>query len=259
VSAVGQDDEGREVMARMEEWGLGTGGLQTDEAHPTGTVTATIVDGEPAYEIGVEQAYDFVAAAPAVAAAADLEVPLIYHGTLAIRTEASGETVEALQKATGARTYVDLNLRPPWWTPEVVNWILARTEWLKLAADELATVSGAPADSSEACEAGAQLLAQRYGLAGVIVTRGAWGSLMVQDGRAWSCKSEALDPGEVVDTVGAGDAFSAVACIGILEGWEPEAILARGNAFAAELCRIRGATTTDRSIYERHQNRWGTA
>lgn len=256
VSAVGTDEEGREVIERMESWGMRTDGLQAVVSHPTGAVTAKIVDGEPVYEIGTEQAYDHVERHPARAALGDEAPSLIYHGTLALRTETSRETLSAIQDQTSAPTYVDLNLRRPWWTAERVERCLERADWLKLAADELATVIGRPAESVEACEVGARHLVARHGLDAVIVTRGAWGSLMVRETGSWTRRSEALAPEEIVDTVGAGDAFSAVACTGVVEGWHPETVLERGNAFALELCRIRGATTTDRGLYERHRRRW---
>ena len=44
ISAVGGDSEGREVLERMTSWDLATDGIQTDEEHPTGRVTASIVD-----------------------------------------------------------------------------------------------------------------------------------------------------------------------------------------------------------------------
>lgn len=259
VSAVGTDEEGRDVIERMESWGMSTEGVQADVVRPTGAVTAKIVDGEPVYEIGAEQAYDYVERDPAAAALDDADVSLIYHGTLALRMETSRETLRALQDVAAATTYVDLNLRQPWWTPERVERCLERTDWLKLAANELATVLGRPAESVEACEAGAGELVERYGLQAVIVTRGAWGSLMVRGGDAWTSRSEALSQDEIVDTVGAGDAFSAVACLGVAEAWDPETLLARGNAFALELCRIRGATTTDRGLYERHRSQWSAS
>jgi sucrose-phosphate synthase len=60
----------------------------------------------------------------------------------------------------------------------------------------------------------------------------------------------------LVDTVGAGDAFSAVVCLGLLHEWDHQTTLDRAAAFAADLCGIRGATTTDFGLYERHLGEW---
>ena len=75
----------------------------------------------------------------------------------------------------------------------------------------------------------------------VIVTKGGRGAVVVDDGGTL----EATPPAEVdvVDTVGAGDAFSAVFILGLAKGWSTEATLKRALEFAAALCTVSGATT----------------
>lgn len=258
VSAVGDDESGREVLDRMRGWGMRTGGLQTDAAHPTGRVTATIEDGEPTYDIEDDQAYDHVRRDIAVASVAAASVALIYHGTLALRHDTTRRALDGIRDASDAPVFVDLNLRRPWWTTELVDECLAGARWVKLNRDELAVVTGRSPESVDACTEQAMALAVDRGLQSVIVTMGKQGSLMVGEGRSWISDPETLDPEDVVDTVGAGDAFSAVACVGLVEGWDPADILSRGDALALEFCRVRGATTTDEDVYERHLERWGS-
>jgi fructokinase len=256
VSAVGADETGRDVLDRMKDWGMRTDGVQVDASHPTGRVTAHIVEGEPAFEIGSEQAYDYIQSDAALDSLGSDDVELIYHGSLALRETASRKAVAVLQRATGAPTFVDLNLREPWWTEALVKSCLDGATWLKLNRDELGTVTGARYETVEACEEAGGALARQCDLDAVIVTLGGEGSLLIRGGASWSEESVGLEPDEVVDTVGAGDAFSAIACIGMIRGWGPGEILRRGNAFAGEICRIRGATTADRSIYDRQLEGW---
>ena len=256
VSAVGEDDTGREVLDRMGQWGMATDGVQIDRSHPTGRVTAHLVDGEPLFEIGSEQAYDYVRGDLAVEGLGSGEVTLIYHGTLALREPASREAVTELRRATRAPTFVDLNLREPWWTREILDACLDGASWLKLNRDELSTVVNAPVETPEACEEAGLALAEKRDLDTLIVTLGKGGSMLFRGGSTWSEEAVALELDEIVDTVGAGDAFSAVACMGMTRGWEPGDILRRGNAFAAEVCRIRGATTADRSLYRHQAEAW---
>ena len=54
----------------------------------------------------------------------------------------------------------------------------------------------------------------------------------------------------LVDTVGAGDSFSAVMIAGIIKQWPLQVTLDRALAFAAKICQIRGATTMDKRFYE---------
>jgi fructokinase len=259
ISAVGRDDPGEEARERMHSWGLRTKGVQLDPFHPTGHVVAKVMDGEPTFEIGIEQAYDYVDPIGAAACVSGTAPSLIYHGTLALRSDRSWGALERVVQTTGAGTYVDLNLRPPWWTLDRLRWCLGTATWLKLSLQELATASGVdPGElaSPENQVRHAEALAQSRSTAKVLVTLGADGSLLVADGRVTRVESDRLAPDEIVDTVGAGDGFSAVACIGVIERWTDEEILRRGNAFAADLCRIRGATSEDPELYEKHRMRW---
>jgi len=256
VTAVGSDGPGREALDRMARWGMSTRGVQLDAWHPTGRVMATVVDGEPKFEIGSEQAYDYIDAASAVTALAQAPVSLVYHGTLALRSDRSWDAVKDLLQATGAPVFVDLNLREPWWTSHRLRWCLETATWVKLNEKELATVTGEPCGDRDACIQGALGMATAHGVKGVMVTRGGWGALAVVDGSVFEARAAPVDPLELVDTVGAGDGFSAVACTGILEAWSVEDMLRRGNDFASDLCRIRGATTEDPSLYKRHRERW---
>jgi hypothetical protein len=56
-------------------------------------------------------------------------------------------------------------------------------------------------------------------------------------------------PVQIVDTVGAGDAFSAVFLFGQMQGWPLALTLARANAFAGAICGISGAVPADISFY----------
>ena len=260
VTAVGDDASGEDARERMRRWGMRMDGVQVDPLHPTGKVAARIVHGEPRFEIGVEQAFDYVAPARAAAAVAAHAVPLVYHGTLALRGDRTWSALARVKQASGAPTFVDLNLRAPWWTLDRLRWCLTTATWLKLSREELATVTGAKLEelSDEgACFRRAREVSRRHEVSTVMVTRGAEGSLLVA-GELMAASGGDLESDGVVDTVGAGDGFSAVACVGLLERWSGEEILRRGNAFAAEICRIRGATTDDRSLYERHRERWQT-
>jgi sucrose-phosphate synthase len=255
LSAVGEDEEGREILERMTSWDLMTHGMQTDSAHGTGRVTATIVDGENRYEIAPGQAWDFIGARPASRAMSEEPAGLFYHGTLALRAGTSWNTLRTIRESSGAPAFVDLNLRPPWWTRDKVDWCLSTSEWVKLNEIELAELTSKPTTTDEECTEAALGLARAHRIDGLIVTRGSQGALAVLGGeRVFETAAGQID--EFVDTVGAGDAFSSVVCLGILNKWDFQTTLDRAAAFAADLCTIRGATTTDFGLYERHLAEW---
>ena len=100
-------------------------------------------------------------------------------------------------------------------------------------------------------ESGTKLVSvfwDEYGLAGVIETRGAEGA------QAWTSGGEhaVVRPDaaiELIDTVGAGDAFTAVAILGIISGWPLSLTLERAQRFASLIVGRRGATVDERAFY----------
>ena len=72
---------------------------------------------------------------------------------------------------------------------------------------------------------------------------------VVDDGRTYG--SAPPTEVQVVDTVGAGDAFSAVFILGLTNDWPTDMTLDRAVEFAAAMCTVSGATVRDRGFYSR--------
>lgn len=251
VSAVGDDAEGEEILDRLHGWGLSTQGVGTSPPHPTGRVLVEIENGHPSFEIPPDQAWD------------DIPEPrlgegspgLLYHGTLAFRDGRSMRRGLDLRDRYDAPVFVDLNLRDPWWTEDLVKQCIQGVDWVKLSAEELGQVAGLPVETVEQCDEAARRMLQDFGVDHVVVTRGAEGALLVRRD-AEILVAGAVDASDILDTVGAGDAFSAILSLGILQGWDESTTLQRANAFAVDICRIRGATSPDLSLYEKHLRSW---
>jgi len=81
-------------------------------------------------------------------------------------------------------------------------------------------------------------LARRFRLEFVALTRGQRGSLLYSDGALADHSGLAV---EVVDSIGAGDAFTAALTLGRLAGWSLDAMNTCANEVAAEVCRHAGA------------------
>ena len=98
------------MLGAMREWGMETAGVQTDPRLPTGRVSVRFDDGEPNYDIVHPCAYDAIEAS----ALPDVDCGLLYHGSLALRSEVSRNSCEDLrtQKASDKTiVFVDVNLR----------------------------------------------------------------------------------------------------------------------------------------------------
>ncbi len=61
---------------------------------------------------------------------------------------------------------------------------------------------------------------------------------------------------DFVDSVGAGDAFTSVTMLGLAKSWDHATILDRATSFASSVCGIRGATTIDKSFYDKQVSIW---
>lgn len=254
VSRIGDDPEGDRVIRSMEDWGLPTTGIQRDPHHPTGRVRVELDDDEPTFHIEPEQAWDFVDPSEAAAVARSSAADVIYHGTLATRLPTSSRALDRVLETTPEATvFVDLNLRSPWWDRPGVVEDLRRGQICKLNEDEMGRIQGAI--EGEELPARTDRFRREHDLRRVWLTRGEQGALTVGDEEP--VRRSGVPPvDEMVDSVGAGDAFAAVALLGDLEGWGSDRILGRAVSFAAELCRHRGATPEDRDLYRDTLDRW---
>jgi len=247
VSRVGNDSLGRRIRDAMSAWGMNSAGLQLDSQHPTGTVEVRFEDGEPAYDIVAGRAYDYIAAdtIPRISPS------LIYHGTLALRGAVSAQALATLRTRFDAPVFVDVNLRPPWWDLHDTRQALDDARWVKLNEDELRLLG---TDSGTLGERASDLR-QQHRIELLIVTRGGQGAIAFSaDGQR--AETRPASGNSVVDTVGAGDAFTSVIILGLVRGWPLQQTLDRAQAFASAVVGVRGATVQDPGFYRPFIDQW---
>lgn len=240
VTRVGTDARGEAALEVLAAAGVRVALVQRDPQLATGEVRVTLDGaGVPSYEILAPRAWDALAwdaAIGPVIARADA----VCFGTLAQRDPRARATIARLLEALPASTLrlFDVNLRPPFVDEAVVRHGLAVATALKLNADEVAPVAALAGHVSDEPVALAQALHQtgRYQL--TALTRGGDGSVLFA-GREASVRQP--PPTHVVDTVGAGDAFTAALLLGTVAGQSLEARHARASALAAYVCTQPGA------------------
>jgi fructokinase len=240
VSRVGEDDLGREIIENWTARGMLTDTIAVDTERPTGTVSVELdAAGQPKYTIHERVAWDRIEADD-VALAAVGRADAVCFGTLAQRTKSARAAIEVLLTATrpDALRIFDVNLRPPFVAREVIVESMKPANVLKLNEHELPvladifSLSGSPAEQIAA-------LADRFELRLVALTRGGEGSLLFADG---VCSEHPGLKATVLDTVGAGDAFTAVLTLGFLQRWDLDRINRHANEVAAFVCSQPGAT-----------------
>ena len=247
VSRVGDDSYGRRIRDEMQHWGMSTAGLQKDSTYPTGLVSVTIKNDEPSFDILADRAYDHISAD----ALPPINPSLIYHGSLAVRHPNSAAALAAIKQRYAVPVFIDVNLRPPWWQQAILKTLLQQASWAKLNNNEIdILIEGNAAPDQKAHE-----LLQLFKVETVILTLGAEGAMALTRNGEHSqiAPSQTL---KIVDTVGAGDAFSSVCILGYLKQWPIAVILERAQAFASAIVQIRGATINNQDFYQPFIDNW---
>ncbi|MFC1556039.1 carbohydrate kinase family protein [candidate division KSB1 bacterium] len=160
-----------------------------------------------------------------------------------------------MNQEAGLPAFFDVNLRKPWWNIFRIETYIKDSQWLKLNEKEYEAINPDRKDESTSIEDSLIDFAEKNNLNTIILTRGEDGALAVFDKNI--VKSiEVENDIKVIDTVGAGDAFSAVCILGILHEWSIADILERAVEFASRICEVQGATNSDLSLYKNFKEKW---
>ncbi len=241
VSAVGADADGAEIRQILASKNLPDAQVQTDTAHPTGRVNVTLQNGKPTYEILAEVAWDYIRFDQNLRDLAS-RADAVCFGSLAQRGPVSRATILAFLEAMRpeALRIFDVNLRQNFYSKEILETSLRHANIFKLSDEELPTLAGFFDLSGQVLEQ-LQALLQMFDLRLVAYTRGGEGSLLVT---ANETSDHPGFPTEVIDTVGAGDSFTAMLCMGLLQNLPLAEINRRACQVAAFVCSQSGATPT---------------
>lgn len=241
VSSVGDDPLGHELIEKLDSLGVSREYVAVDGAYPTGTVSVALdTHGDAAYTIHQDVAWDYILFTPELASLAG-RADAVCVGTLAQRSESSRDAIRSFLDATrpDCIRILDVNLRQVG-HEALVAATLSRCDVIKLNDDEwpiVARTLGVAADVPGGLEA----LRKKYRLRLAALTLGARGSMLC------SAAGVSIRGGadlSVVDTVGAGDAFTAAVVLGLLRGDSLEKLHRHAEEVASYVCTRAGATPT---------------
>jgi fructokinase len=240
ISGLGADEPGEQAARMIDALDLDTRFLQMTSRFPTGTAQVQAGQG------GVTQ---FTIQRPAAYDAVDLsagDLDLLeqcapgwfYYGTLFASTDPGKDVLHQILRALpGATKFYDLNLRPGSDSPKLVCELLQSADVVKLNEEELQRVhefTGLPLEVEAFCRDGID----RYGWQAVGVTLGDRGCAVFANGQYVEA---AVHPVNVVDTVGAGDAFAAAFMHGLSLRWRAAEIACFANRVGALVASRHGA------------------
>ena len=251
LSRIGRDDLGRRAVAQLEPMPADASFLQVDHGHETGRVTVALENGQPQYTIHYPAAWDFLEPTEEWARLAE-RADAVCFGSLAQRSPESRATIQRLVAKTPAQCIrvFDVNLRSPYYTSEVIQESLGLATVVKMNDDEAPRVlklagilsngrfDSGGLGSKKLRQAADWLLEEITSLEMVAITRGSQGSLLVTRDEWHEHPGRPVD---VVDTIGAGDAFTAAIVHYLLRGADLARLNEAGNRWGSWMASQHGA------------------
>jgi fructokinase len=240
VSAIGDDELGKEILAKTNSLGLVTEYIQINTTFDTGKVSVKLDnEGHPTYSIHENVAWDFIEATEKTA---DLlsSADAICFGSLAQRSTVSRKTINTYLRSAPADCIkvFDINLRQEYFSKELIESSLYDSNILKINDDELEVLSRMFNLGKTENQKIEQLISD-FDLTLIALTKGQSGSSIYTRGEISHLYSPKV---KVVDTVGAGDSFTAALIVGLLNELEISKIHKLASEISAYVCTQKGAT-----------------
>lgn len=237
VSAISDDELGREIKSTLSAKKLNT--ILEEVNEPTGTVQVTLnAAGVPTYDITEGVAWDHI---PFTERIGDLakETSAVCFGTLAQRSLESRATIHEFieNMPAGSLKVYDINLRQNYYDEKIISDSLRLADILKINDEELDIVSkmlSLSGTQEERCRA----ISRAFNLKFVILTKGGDGSEVVLEDKVHISRPGKID---IVDTVGAGDSFTAAFILAYLRGESLEKAHTLATEVSSYVCTKAGA------------------
>ncbi len=250
ISRIGADDLGKEIVNILDERQIPRLFLQEDRKHKTGEAITSLNDNKiPTFKIEEDRAYDFIELNETVENLLNNETECMYFGTLAQRSGTSANTIQSLF-GKDIKYFCDLNIRQNFYTKEIIKSSLYASNVLKLNTDELNLISDLFFEKNMNVTETSKMILENFNLDLLCVTKGEEGAIIFNNSNESNSYNAHIKKEEIVDTVGAGDAFASILCLGYLKSWNIEKINKTAAEFAGEIVKVDGALPEDDSIYD---------
>ncbi len=245
ISRIGDDENGKDILDYFKQKNLSADYLQVDKEHPTGRAHANLDEKKiPHWVIESDCAYDFIQPGNDIENLFE-EADCIYFGTLAQRNTISRNTIQHLFRRQ-KKYFCDLNIRQEFFTKDILELSLKTADVLKLNEEELVLLNNLFNKENYDLISSSVTLKNNYNIELLCVTRGENGSYLFKKDEIDYYKTIVTDP---VDTVGAGDAYASILCLGYLNNWELKKLNKLANDFAAKIVMTKGALPDDDAFY----------
>ena len=237
ISKVGDDIKGEELLAYLKSNKIQTDTMQKDAVHPTGQVKVTLsASGSATYEIEHPAAWDHITTTEEMLKTVK-QADFFVFGSLVCRDEVSRKTLfDLLPKAK--YNILDLNLRPPNYSKELLIKLMEYTDFIKFNDDELFEVADMLGSRYNSLEQNLLFMAVKFPERTICVTKGRHGAVLLKDKKLYYNSGYKV---KVKDTVGAGDSFLGTLIASLMTGESPQGSLDFACAMGAMVAAHEGA------------------
>jgi fructokinase len=242
LTAVGDDPRGRRALEHIRAHGLSTDWVQTIPGARTGTaIVTTDSSGNATYRIQRPAAFDSLVVDDSLLHRIQILAPSwFYFGTLAQSAPGSTALIDVIrQRWPGIKSFYDANLRDGHWNMDLIQQLSSGAAIMQLNQAEAKTLH---------CELNplktfslqrfCREWSDKYEIDTLCVTLGSNGCAVFSEGSFLNFDGSQVD---VVDTVGAGDAFAAAFLHGMINGWPMSKTTSFANALGAIVTARTGA------------------
>jgi 5-dehydro-2-deoxygluconokinase len=231
VTGVGDDPFGRFVRAELRRYGVDTRFVTTASGHATPVTFCEVFppDHFPIYFYGRDPAPDLLVSEFDLNAVAEAGVFWVTVTGLCAEPSRTATLAALRARARDGITVLDLDYRPGFWSSreQARHWVRQALPYVTVAVGNLDECRTAVGESEPARAARAL---RDHGVALAVVKQGPKG-VLADDG-AVMVEVPPL-PVEVVNGLGAGDAFGGALCHGLLAGWDLRRTIRFANAAGA--------------------------
>jgi fructokinase len=239
ISAVGNDLLGNEAIKSLQQLNVDVSKIQSC-SFATGTVTINLDESRQAsYEFAENCAWDNIIWSDSWQALAG-KTDAICFGSLAQRGEVSRQAIQKFISAVppSALKVFDINLRSNFYTVETIRQSLELANVLKLNEEELPIIANMFSIEGDTATLLTKIK-EKFQLDCLALTQGEKGAMLIHHAQTVAVP---IVPTSVVDTVGAGDSFTAALTLGLLQEKPLMEIAGLATKVSSYVCSQRGGT-----------------
>ncbi|MFA3782179.1 PfkB family carbohydrate kinase [Melioribacteraceae bacterium 4301-Me] len=252
ITKVGNDENGKEIINFLKKNNFSTEYIQIDKEYPTGMVKVELSENKiPEFQIFSPAAWDFIENNESIEKLVNEQTDILYFGTLAQRSEVSKKTLSSFF-GREIKYFCDLNLRQNFYSKEIIENALKVADLFKVNLDELNIIMRFLIEKELGIEEAVEVIMNQYDITMMCVTMGEEGAYLANKNE-FNRDKQPRQKGELVDTVGAGDAYAAIMCLGYLQNLPVHKINALALEFASEICGIEGALPSSDYFYKKYK------